>query len=608
MPINVKPLKLSKKTKLLTLITLLGFSIFISTTTISVFAGCAEIQDDDDRAECYGDKVEKKEKEYESISKKLEDIRDAKDGISNTIAGYLADLSVTQEQIDDLQSEIDDVKEQLDIINDNLSDRKGKLFEKISFRNNIIRTYSKRAFTSDLELFFAFNPFSTDLNGFQYGTFSYMLNKSLSENALELIHLLSSEIEDFEKDKAEGEKLKDELEDAQNSLLSLKADIDAKKASAQSELNVLDSEETEYENELGDLAQEISELSAKQQSILNAKYGTENGSVGDYEPPSASTPDSPFDPGFAAFSYGAYTHYKGMSQYGAKGRAEDGKDYKDILEFYYKVGVTEKDMGEICVEGYGNMSFNKYLYGLAEMPSTWPEDALKAQAIAGRSYAYRFYEQGKCICTTQSCQVFLKSKSDNPPDRWKDAVKDTEDKILKDGVVAYYSSTTGGHIQDVGWDIDGGSWPNTAYEKKAGSPWFRKAWYTKSYNNSDSCGRAHPWLDEEEMADIINAWRVWTKGSDSEVDRISPVTTSCWGGNPYSLDGMRDKADDYGTAYKKVTSMDVEISNGGYTSKVILETDKGTVEIDGQTFKTVFNLRAPSYIAIRSQLFDFEKD
>ena len=71
---------------------------------------------------------------------------------------------------------------------------------------------------------------------------------------------------------------------------------------------------------------------------------------------------------------------------------------------------------------------------------------------------------------------------------------------------------------------------------------------------------------------------------------------------------MRDKADKYGKGYEEVYDVDVDISNGGYTSKVTLKTDQGDISIDGQTFKTVYNLRAPSYVAIRSRLFDFEKE
>jgi peptidoglycan hydrolase-like amidase len=200
--------------------------------------------------------------------------------------------------------------------------------------------------------------------------------------------------------------------------------------------------------------------------------------------------------------------------------------------------------------------------------------------------------------------VFNKSKSDNPPTKWKSAVDGTTGEILKDAKTSQYSSTTGGYINNVGWD---GSWPASSYEKKAGSPWFYKAWYTKGYSTSDNCGRSHPWLSEKEMADILNAWVVWRKGSSGDKSHITPVTTKCWGGDPYSLDEMADKAGNYGEEYSSVTSVDVDISNSGYTSKVTLGTNKGTISISGEEFKTVFNLRAPGYVSIKSRLFDLEK-
>jgi len=583
----------------------------------SVQGGCSEIQDLDDRAKCYGDKKEDKQDQYESTSKKLDELRNKKDGIESAIAGFQSELNVTQAEIDQLQATINEISTELDTIKENLTDRKGKLSEKIDFRNQVIRNYSKRSFRSDLEFFFALNPLSTDLSAFQYSSVSYMFSKYLTDDAVKWIYILNSEIDTFEMDKEMAEEIKTELEGTQNHLLALKYDLDNKKASAQNEVGELESKEDGYEDKLFDLSKEIDELSAKQQSILNQKYGEGYGSVGDYEPSEADTPDAPFKPAFAAFSYGAYTHYKGMSQYGARGRAEKGKDYKDIIEFYYDEDVEKKDNfpDEICVEGYGDMDYQKYLYGLAEMPSSWDSDALKAQAVAGRSYSYRYAKKDKCICTSQSCQVFSKSKSDNPPGRWKSAVDDTKDKIIDGSTDAsgygWYSSTAGGYIDNRGWDTKcGGSscWPEDAYEKEGGSPWFRKAWYTKSYNDSSNCGRAHPWMDEEEMADVVNAWVVWTKGSSSERAHISPVTTSCWGGDPYSHGEMRDKADKYGKDYEEVYSINVDISNGGYTSEVTLKTNEGTVSIDGPTFKTVFNLRAPSYVAIRSRLFDFEKE
>jgi carbonic anhydrase len=109
------------------------------------------------------------------------------------------------------------------------------------------------------------------------------------------------------------------------------------------------------------------------------------------------------------------------------------------------------------------------------------------------------------------------------------------------------------------------------------------------------------------MADILNAVVVWDKGSSGDRDRISPVTTSCWGGNPFSLDGMKDKAEDLGTSYSGVSSVDVTIGNNGRTTQVKLSTDKGSVTIDGEKFKTVFNLRAPGYISIKNRLYEVIK-
>lgn len=568
---------------------------------------CKDISDLDDRAKCYEEEIEEKQEEYESTSKKLDDIRDKKDNIENTIEKYKGELNVTQGQINQLQTEINEITNALEEIAENLADRNEKLKDKIEFRNKVVRNYAKTSLRSNLEVFFAQAPKDVALTGFQYDSFSYLFRKALTDEAARLIKLLGEEIVSFEKDKAEAETLKQELETSQANLLALKAELDTKRASAENEYGVLSDKAEDYEEKLFDLKDEIASLTAKQQEIINLKSGGENGSVGEYAPTKVSTPSPPFKPAFAAFSYGAYTHYNGMSQYGAKGRAEDGKDYKDIIEHYYKSGVKKKDdfPKKISVQGHGDLDYQYYLYGIAEMPSSWPMDALKAQAIAARTYAYR---TGKPICTTQSCQVFLKSKADNPPDRWKEAVDETKNMILEnDSSTSQYSSTTGGYLNQSGWDVDG-KWPNDAYENKAGSPWFRKAWYTKSYNDSNNCGRAHPWLNEEEMADILNALKVWEKGSGSEKDRISPVTTSCWGGNPYSINDMREKADKYGGGYKKVTSVKVDVGNNGQTNKVTLTTDKGTVSVDGQTFKTVYNLRAPSYIAIRSRLYDFDKE
>lgn len=354
------------------------------------------------------------------------------------------------------------------------------------------------------------------------------------------------------------------------------------------------------------LSGQIEELSARQQEIINARSGGFTASIGDIELADdfmASIKGFREQaPGgyFAIFSFGAYSHRKGMSQYGARGRAESGQDFKTILKAYYGKEPVDKSGetgGNISVSGYGDMDFEtNYLYGIAEMPSSWHIEALKAQAVAARTFALRYKKDGNTICTTESCQVFNKSKSDNVPQAWKDAVDQTKGQVLED-VTTFYASTHGGWIATSGWDTtDGGGGSNfidKAYENIGGSPWLYKAWWRAGYTASGStCGRSNPWLSPEEMADIVNAHLVLKNGSGGETERISPVTTECWGGNPYSLSELRDVASKYG-GISAANSVSVTLGDGRTTNVNI-----GGVSMNGDDFCRAFNLRAPGNLRI----------
>jgi peptidoglycan hydrolase CwlO-like protein len=365
----------------------------------------------------------------------------------------------------------------------------------------------------------------------------------------------------------------------------------------------------------------IRELSQKQQAILSARSGSTvtsavNISSGsDIKATIAFKPQAPRN-SFAAFSFGAYSHRKGMSQYGAKGRANKGQSYKDILKFYYgKEPVNADTGGNLKVDGHGELEFeNKYLMGIAEMPSSFPKEALKAQAVAARTYAYRYKKDNKSICTTEACQVFNKSKSDNVPSEWKSAVEETKGQILED-VVTYYSSTTGGYINGIGWDTDGGvssgDWASKSYEVYAESPWFYRSWYRKGYSDSgDSCGRSSPWLSMEEFSDIINVWIARSSDIDIDENKILPITiTNCSiGGSTgpsYSMSEVRELASRAGGAVESISGVRVENNNTGATTQVILQTNRGEIKISGSEFKQVFNLRAPGYLSIPQTGFTF---
>jgi stage II sporulation protein D len=104
------------------------------------------------------------------------------------------------------------------------------------------------------------------------------------------------------------------------------------------------------------------------------------------------------------------------------------------------------------------LSFERYLEGIAEVPSSWPRAALEAQAIAARSYALATTgwsgEEGATldepICATTACQVYRGIPVPRRPvhRRWVAAVRRTAGQVLLFGgspATTVYFSTSNGH-------------------------------------------------------------------------------------------------------------------------------------------------------------------
>jgi peptidoglycan hydrolase-like amidase len=427
-----------------------------------------------------------------------------------------------------------------------------------------------------------------------------------------LIQAISGDITSLETDKAK-------LESDQKRLAALEKQLGEQSIFFRNEINKAKS----YQQELSG---KIASLTSQQQSIINARSGTSITSVGevpiadDFNASIAYKSQAPGD-SFAVFSFGGYTHRNGMSQYGAKARAEAGQSVEDILKAYFPNATIKKDyseMGSITVDGHGSMSFeDQYLQSIYEMPASWHSNALKAQAIVARTFAIRRTNNGaKAICATELCQVYKNGKKGG---EWEKAVNETKNWVLVDGggslVSTQYASTHGGYSNTSGWDTtdksNSGDWSTRAWESKAGAPWFYKAWYRQGYSSSGpSCGRSHPWLSQEEFSDIINAWIVRKNPGGADVGRIQPVTINdCkvggQGGNPYSMSELREWADKSGGAVTRVNSVSVSHNSNGQTSNVHIETNRGGMDIPGSEFKTTFNLRAPGYISIPQSSFAF---
>jgi SpoIID/LytB domain protein len=120
--------------------------------------------------------------------------------------------------------------------------------------------------------------------------------------------------------------------------------------------------------------------------------------------------------------------------------------------------------GGYCLRLVVVMSMQKYLYGLGEVPASWPPAALQAQAIAGRTYAFKkVLTSGQhdypCDCAVYDSTIDQAYSGDarrveSGPywSDWKAAVDVTKSKvILYHGapIEALYSSSSGGHTENI---------------------------------------------------------------------------------------------------------------------------------------------------------------
>lgn len=417
------------------------------------------------------------------------------------------------------------------------------------------------------------------------------------------------------------------LESEKATLAVLKADTDKRAAAVQALVN----QATAYENELQGY---IAQISARQQEFLNQKLAglgiplfaiSGGGCSSDL----TNGKDPGFSGGFGFFSFGVPNRV-GLNQYGALGRAQAGQSADTILRAYYNFDSYQNADSGITIRvndsnGFnsGNImwsgSLNDYVKRIYEVPGSWPAEALKAQVIAVRSYVLATTNNGSAsICANQNCQVF---QSNDKGGAWDSAVNDTGTQIMVQGgspVKAFFSSTHGGFVFATG-DLQG--WQSTSYTKRAvdtpsgsvsgfsdlqsnafdkNSPWFYCDWGGRSAYGGTA------WLKPDELADIVNVIELAQQDSSSQshlvqTDKPNPDGTDTWDAGT-----VRSKLG--GNAFNSISNVSVsaDFSVGRVTS-VTVSGDAGTKTFDGDTFKTYFNLRAPSTIQIVGPLFNVER-
>lgn len=548
-------------------------------------------------APVYADEIEDLQQQINELNKARELSISATKPLEGQLESLKIQLAQIEAKLQNLSSNIAQKERDLNL-------REDKLVVQQALLSSRVRSYYIRSFLA--------SPFLVILSSRSSGDLLRELSyrQAATKEDQRIISTITGEMLDLlaQKEKLEKDKA---------SLASLQAQVDKN-------AQFISGEVKKAKAYQADLSNKIAQLTARQQQIIAQKLGSLNLPTSLGAGPLYCTDDRNIDPGFspafAFFTYGI-PHRVGMNQYGALGRARAGQNYQDILRAYFNgVSFEKRPNITISVEGYGSMPLEQYLLGIYEMPGDWPIEALKAQAVAARSYALAYTSGGtKAICVTQACQVY---KGGNKGGNWEAAVRATEGEVLTYGgqvISAWYASTAGGYTftsADVGWgergwtkrlrDASGevGSFSDLAskaYDKD--SPCFYAAQgFRKEYNKS-------AWLKPSEVADIVNVILLVRRDSSTrshlyQLDKPNPEGQENWDAERVKSE-LRSRG---GTAFNNIFSVSVSADFGaGITTTVTVSGDGGTESFNGVEFKNFFNLRAPANIQIVGPLFNSER-
>jgi len=412
------------------------------------------------------------------------------------------------------------------------------------------------------------------------------------------------------------EEIKASLTTEKNQLTYVKQEVDTQSKVLSSQINQTRSK--------------IAKLSTRQQQLISERLAAlgisrSAASLGRCDSDLTNGRDPGFSPRFAFFTYGVPNRV-GMNQFGAYGRAKAGQSEEEILRAYYDNFELKKDYDKsinINVNGYGSYNIEDYVKRIYEVPESWGADgmaSLKAQAIASRSYALAYTNNGSgSICATEQCQVF---HSDPKGGAWEQAVNDTAGWVMVQGgspIKAWYSSTHGGYIlksSEIGWsdtswtkhanDFDGsvGSFSDLsskAYDRE--SPWFYCDWGSRSEYNKTA------WLKTEELADMVNVVLLARADSSTQEHLYQVDKPHPYGGEVWNQDKVKQELKNRNISYfNRIDSGSVGADfSYGKTSSINFSGDSGSVSFDGAEFKNFFNLRAPANIQIVGPLYNIEK-
>lgn len=262
----------------------------------------------------------------------------------------------------------------------------------------------------------------------------------------------------------------------------------------------------------------------------------------------------------------------------------------------------------------------EYLYAVvpSEMPSTYPAESLKAQAVCARTYSYGYLEHaglpalGAHVDDSVNYQVYnniMEKKSST------DAVRQTEGELLlQDGkpITAYYYSTSCGYgADDRIWKKEGESaapylrsvhiaqQENTESQKNneqtdaaqidelqkkreqsVGNQQDDSQKNLEQKNNEDTDNKRNDLTQEEALREYL------TTVHEEDYEKEEPWYRWSYTVKDFDVDLLKKKLQERGisfTDFKKVKDMEISVrAEGGSARILVITTDHGEIPVEGE--------------------------
>jgi len=184
---------------------------------------------------------------------------------------------------------------------------------------------------------------------------------------------------------------------------------------------------------------------------------------------------------------------------------------------YYTTG-GRLDVRQNFYTNASGVGMDKYLYGLAEVPVSWPSAALGAQVLAARTFAVRLARPLRPSAGDQYYGGYDPAR-DSPTSPWKLAVDSTSGQIIADAsgspIKAYYSASMGGYTEDARyvWGADEGTYirpvDDSNWNAGAGDPYLSWVRTFTFRDIADALG-----------LDMVTAISVGRRGSDLRLQGV----------------------------------------------------------------------------------------